>query len=472
MDKAILAQMSTKEIPKPQQPINIAVKKAEPKKPVNIDVKVVDKRFTADIDRKKLLAKVKKDVVSEIPTEEIKEEEEFDLSEDAESKVVALGDIVVPKPQDSAMPVGSVKKEKKKLVLRPATAAQTKLSPKYSVAKPLPLGDLEQKMPIKEPILSLSISPYYMNNREIFINYITLLFEPYKKEIKQNQEKYNCAQKDNNEFSALAHQKMVRDYLNLYTPYRGLLLYHGLGSGKTCASIGIAEALKTDKQIIIMLPASLEDNYIEELQKCGDLLYKKNQYWEFISTKTNPELLEPLSYALSLTTKFITEQGGAWFVNINKPPNYNKLPSMQQISLNNQLREMIKYKYEFIRYNGLTQKKYNFITKQDTINPFDNKVVIIDEAHNLISRIINKLKKPNSISMKLYNYLQGAENARIVLLTGTPIINSPIEIAIMMNILRGYIKTWSIPLSNEGRKVNQEVLIDLFRSIRNCAPRY
>ena len=27
-----------------------------------------------------------------------------------------------------------------------------------------------------------------------------------------------------------------------------------------------------------------------------------------------------------------------------------------------------------------------------TINPFDNKVIIIDEAHNFVSRIVNKLK--------------------------------------------------------------------------------
>jgi len=38
-----------------------------------------------------------------------------------------------------------------------------------------------------------------------------------------------------------------------------------------------------------------------------------------------------------------------------------------------------------------------------------------------------------------------ASNARIVLLSGTPIINYPNEIGILYNILRGYIKTWTIP---------------------------
>jgi len=51
-----------------------------------------------------------------------------------------------------------------------------------------------------------------------------------------------------------------------------------LVQGKTCSSIAIAEGLKTDKQVIIMTPASLQVNYIEELKKCGDELYRKNQY--------------------------------------------------------------------------------------------------------------------------------------------------------------------------------------------------
>ena len=55
--------------------------------------------------------------------------------------------------------------------------------------------------------------------------------------------------------------------MNLYTPYRGLLLYHGLGSGKTCSSIAIAEGMKSGRKIIIMTPASLRRNYIEEINK-------------------------------------------------------------------------------------------------------------------------------------------------------------------------------------------------------------
>lgn len=49
-------------------------------------------------------------------------------------------------------------------------------------------------------------------------------------------------------------QKFVRDYLSMESPYRGILLYHGLGSGKTCSSIAVAEHLKTKKNVIILCP--------------------------------------------------------------------------------------------------------------------------------------------------------------------------------------------------------------------------
>ena len=79
--------------------------------------------------------------------------------------------------------------------------------------------------------------------------------------------------------------------MNLYTPYRGLLLYHGLGSGKTCTSIAIAEGMKTTKKVVVMTPASLKMNFFSELKKCGDDMYKKNQYWEFVSIEGRPDYL-------------------------------------------------------------------------------------------------------------------------------------------------------------------------------------
>ena len=79
-------------------------------------------------------------------------------------------------------------------------------------------------------------------------------------------------------FEPTTFQKFVRDYLSSSSPYRGLLLYHGLGSGKTCTSITVAENLKLGKNVILLSPASLRTNYITALRTdCGVIAYKDNE---------------------------------------------------------------------------------------------------------------------------------------------------------------------------------------------------
>ena len=136
-----------------------------------------------------------------------------------------------------------------------------------------------------------------------------------------------------------------------------------------------------------------------------------------------------------LCVEFIKKQKGIWLVNIKKPPNFDSLNSYEKRTLDDQLNEMIRYKYTFYNYNGLRNSKLNEMTKNNTINPFDNSIVIIDESHNFISRIVNKLGYKNSLSLRLYEYLMTATNSKVILLSGTPIINSPNEIAIAYNIL-------------------------------------
>ena len=311
-------------------------------------------------------------------------------------------------------------------------------------------------------------SSYYMNNREIFSNFMSSLFKPYKKILLEESGKASCDRDEDAQFSPMTHQKIVRDYLNLYTPYRGLLLFHGLGSGKTCSSIAIAEGMKTSKPVIVMTPASLRMNYIEELKKCGDMIYRKNQFWEFIPARHDSPLVEQLSYILSLSVEFIKKQGGAWMVNMSNPSNFDTLDSAQKSSLDAQLNQMISNKYRFINYNGMRMTHLRTLSTNFTKNPFDNCVIIIDEAHNFVSRIVNKMGKKgkgDSLSMKLYNYLLNAENAKIVLLTGTPIINYPNEIGILFNILRGKIKTWSFKLTIDRQaRVSKQFFENIFKS--------
>lgn len=208
--------------------------------------------------------------------------------------------------------------------------------------------------------------------------------------------------------------------------------------------------------------------------KCGDLMYKKNQYWEFIDSRGNPELTRVLSQILMLPDdKFVRANGGAWMVNVTKPSNYEtELTPSQRVRVDRQIDEMINAKYEFINYNGLRAEKLKSMTDGYTRNPFDNMVVIIDEAHNFVSRIVNKLKRPTSMAYRLYHFLLSAQNAKVILLTGTPIINYPNEIAVLFNILRGNIDNWVFTIGDAGSGTGSgsgtaggRLTLDTFKSI-------
>ena len=502
MEQQLISKLKIKPIPKTIKTINILLHHPDIKEKTDVflKTKIVDKTQNQKINRQEFINMIEDTVENKSKKSTIKDSEIINLEETNKTKIQKelLQDLYnktskITKNvnlQSEIILILNISKTGKQLTIQKSitdleidilqdesiyqTDRKTFRPDTIDTIGPVSLLEMKDakilldKMPKLDQKDSFIItsSNYYLNNREIFINSINSLFESYKQElIEEDNDPSNTSKsctKTTNTFKPLTHQKIVRDYINLYTPYRGLLLYHGLGSGKSCSSIGIAEGLKNNKQIIIMIPASLKSNYISELKKCGDLMYKKTQYWEFIKTINDIELARTLSTILNINIDFIIKNGGAWFVNNKKKSNYDSLSGSQQDSLNLQLDEMIASKYQFIHYNGLRMSHLKALTKNFSINPFDNRVIIIDEAHNLISRIINKMKRPNSLAMKLYDYLMSAQDCKIVFLSGTPIINYPNEISIMFNILRGYIYTYYLKLNTSNKKMNLDSIKKIF----------
>jgi len=356
---------------------------------------------------------------------------------------------------------------KKKAKAPPKKKGKDQVAPD---AKEINDVDIQDRLPKSVPLekIVLRAPTYYMSNRKLYSQRIADLFAPFAKEINLQNVQVSC---DNIGSSTgnrdlFIHQRIVREYLNLYTPYRGLLLYHGLGSGKTCTSIALAEGAKSQKRVFVLTPASLKMNFFSELKKCGDPLYKKNQYWEFISIAGRPEYVDLLSNALSISRETIKKNGGAWLQDIRKStPNFGDLTGDQQKMLDNQINEMIRAKYIDVNYNGLNKRRLDELQKKHSLpgsnNPFDHSVVLVDEAHNLVSRVVNQLridKKRESVSLRLYDFLQSAKDVRVVFMTGTPIINYPHELGVLFNMLRGNITTWKFKVPSLGK----ENLLDIF----------
>ena len=442
--------------------------------PKKIDERVVlhEKRAEPIVDEIED-EEVEKDDVFEIPQthEERDFEQLVELREPVELEETTANEIIEKEIVEKTKPIKEKNEKKEKKTAKPRKLKV--VGEAIDISKQLDLTTalihnqkVTERLPKEREHIIVKAPTYYMNNRKIYIQKLTELLNQYRAELVANEESVSCESRSQNDnFDLLTHQKIVRDYLNLYTPYRGLLLYHGLGSGKTCTSIALAEGMKSDKRVFVLTPASLKMNFFSEMKKCGDPLYKKNQVWEFIEAHTtkNPEYINILSKTLQLPVDFIIKKRGAWLLNVKaSEPKYTDLTTEQQLEIDEQLNAMIRTKYTDINYNGMNMKKMELLTGNFTHNPFDNSVIIIDEAHNFVSRIVNKIKKKDSISYMLYDYLMKATNARVVLLTGTPIINYPNEIGVLFNILRGYIKTWSIRiLAKTAETLNEDKILNI-----------
>jgi superfamily II DNA or RNA helicase len=275
---------------------------------------------------------------------------------------------------------------------------------------------------------------YILPNRKGFINWFDSTYGTYR--VKKGTKFVKGAK-----FSFFNHQKIIRDYISKESPFRGLLLYHGLGVGKTCGSIAIAEGFRSDRKVIVMLNKSLRQNFRDNLKFCGYDYFRINQHWHFHKfTENDPMKL----YARKLGITLKRDLKGAWFIDFKKTPNYEELSNTEQKQVDDQINTMIDSKYTFINLDGLNEKK---LIRMNEDRVFDDSILIIDEVHNLT----NAMSKgtPGVRAKYLEELIMNAINLKLVFLSGTPMINNLYETAKLFNLLRGYIKTFEITISKK-----------------------
>lgn len=182
-------------------------------------------------------------------------------------------------------------------------------------------------------------------------------------------------------------QHFVSNFINPKTPYKGLLIFHQIGAGKTCASVSIAEEWKKKKNILVVTPASLMGNY----------------YKEVMSLCTGDEYIKP---------------------NIRKELNNLKASNKEYKEIIKKINKKIDKYYTIISYHKFVEK-----LKNKKIN-LKNTLLIIDEVQNIVSETGSFYKIINNAIQKSPNDL------RIILLSGTPIFDKPVEIGLTMNLLK------------------------------------
>ena len=297
-----------------------------------------------------------------------------------------------------------------------------------------------------------------------------------------------CKRRDPNKVETFYYQKLVRDYMSRATPYRGSLVYHGLGTGKTCTSIAAAEALYwgNQKRIFVLTPATLSNNYRRELSKCGYFPLRRENEWTFYNIaggKPSASMGFFLFNIMGLPEDLVTKQGGAWIPNPLKPSNWKTLTPDQQASVDAQISAHLNFRFKFIHYNGVSPPALAALAEagyKAGESPFDNAVVIIDEVHNLVRTIngtqigsvpladfIEKIepREPTwSLPLRqqregyryprgytLYRLLTNAVGCKIIALSATPMINYAQEFGILMNLVGGEQRIAEISLAGMAR---------------------
>ena len=99
------------------------------------------------------------------------------------------------------------------------TKAPDFTKPSFDPANTVQLGPdiLSSRLPKPQSNVIFTSSTYYMNNREAFTNFINRLFKPYAKELEDMEGTVTCETRNSQQFGLLTNQKIVRDYINMYT---------------------------------------------------------------------------------------------------------------------------------------------------------------------------------------------------------------------------------------------------------------
>ena len=217
---------------------------------------------------------------------------------------------------------------------------------------------------------------YILNDKNKFFNWIYPTYEETSYKYIENTTKLKEIA-----FNEKQGQLFTKQFL-VDSPYRGILLYHGLGTGKTCAGLITSENLVEKKHVLILTPASLRQTWIDELKFCGDPIYKQSneliyRNYTFINYN-NTDIKKLYSHVkdgiyLDSRVSFTNEEGEK----IN-----GKITKIINGKFTKNIYKPNEVKIVDDKYNK--EKTYSVINNNikliDSENPFDNKVIIFDEV--------------------------------------------------------------------------------------------
>tara|TARA_B100000035_G_C21035556_1_gene570719 strand:- start:1199 stop:4216 length:3018 start_codon:yes stop_codon:yes gene_type:complete len=201
-------------------------------------------------------------------------------------------------------------------------------------------------------------------------------------------------------------QDFIRHYFAPKCPVKGMLLWHSVGTGKTCSAIAAASAnfAPTGYTILWVTRTTLKNDIWKNMfgQVCNEDIRNKILAGEEIPTdiESQMRLLSP-----------------AWRI---RPISYKQFSNL--VSKKNE------YYKRLVRENGAT-------------DPLRKTLIIIDEAHKLygggdLSSIERPDMKALHRSLMASYEISGMDSVRLLLMTATPITESPMELIQLVNLCK------------------------------------
>lgn len=221
-------------------------------------------------------------------------------------------------------------------------------------------------------------------NGRLFPSWVMANFKDYKlPEIKRKDGEDPCNVKTSDNKSSLelkTYQKFLGKFMDYNSPYRDILMYHGVGAGKTASAINIYNMLYNYTpgwNVFILIKATLRDHpWMTDLEKFLKKDDKEHRFKNII------------------------------FISYDSP---------------------------------IADKQFMDAVKNTDISK--KSLYLIDEAHNFIRNVYSNIKsRQGRRATTIYDYIlndkKENEGVRVILMSATPAINTPYELALMFNLLR------------------------------------
>jgi hypothetical protein len=302
------------------------------------------------------------------------------------------------------------------------------------------------------------------------------------------------------------NQQFVRNFLSVETPYNSLLLYHGLGTGKTCSAISVAEEMRDymkqmgiTQQIIVIASPNVQENFRLQLFDERELREIEPGVWNIRACTGNKFIKEinPMNMK-GLTRDKIVKQiqrlisSHYLFFGYNEFANYARTQASsigisQDDAVIEESRRRKANSAAAGAAAGAAAAKKGRKSAADVVKAaemetlaieslsvaklrklFANTLIIIDEVHNIRITDDNRDKRVAKI---LYQIVQKVNNVRLLLLSGTPMYNSYKEIVWLINLMNLNDRRATIDIADvfddrgnfrvdsDGREIGKDLLV-------------